>query len=188
MGAHPSPRTSFPRRREPSALGTSAPLSTGPMTGQHSYVAIGDGQLISCRTTSVGPARSGDLDPCPRGGEVCDVPTRSDRPVEPNAPCPTRASARGLGRRGERGADAWLVQGNAGVRAPPLQVGSPGTADGEAISVPIVLSRGRPRYGRRHLAAPGSHHGKRVDSAPSLSQGGHHYRRWRDRGDRIGLG
>ena len=69
---------------------------------------------------------------------------------------PDARSARGIGMRG--GAERRRlarIQGKRGIRAPLLQSGSPGTVDGEAISVPGRSFPGVADATRRHhLAAP----------------------------------
>ncbi len=68
----------------------------------------------------------------------------SEWEVAANALRPTRVSARGWAGEGSGARTPGSVEGNANVRAPLLQDGSPGTADGEAISVPDRSFPGSP--------------------------------------------
>ena len=115
-----------------------------------------------------GPLVSGDAD---AATIMIDYPeTKPDRAVAPNTLRPTRGCAREMGRRGERGADAWLIEGNAGVRAPPLQGGSPGTADGEAISSLSFFPGSARATGAATMQPPARTIGARRQR-PSLSRG-----------------
>ena len=79
---------------------------------------------------------------------------------------PDALSAREMGRQGERGADARLIQGNADVRAPLLQGGSPGTADDEAISSRSFFPGVASATGATILQPSVRTIGKRVATAP----------------------
>jgi len=134
----------------------------------------------SPRGAGTAPAahRSREVEPAPVGiarlasgrlasGHSCPcAETDIAAAAAPNTSCPTRAALGVWAGEGERGADAWFIRGKRCVRAPLLQGGSPGTADDEATFVPVVLSRGRARSGRHHLAAPGPHHGSASTAPP----------------------
>src|SRR5581483_6376600 len=68
---------------------------------------------------------------------------------------------------------------------PTLQGGLPGTADDEAIFVPVVLSRGRRRNWRRHLAAPGSYVSGASRQHPLVELRCEDYRTARGGGDKV---
>src|SRR6185503_4613501 len=108
-------------------------------------------------------------------------------PLERSTLCPTRAALGGWQARGVGRGRLALVGKKRGIRAPPLQGGLPGTAGGEAVSAPILLSRGAvatgpPPYSPR--PAPS----KSASTAPSLSRSGRNYHRQRFRGDWAGQG
>ena len=85
-----------------------------------------------------------------------------------NTSRPTRAALGGWAGEGERGADAWLSRGKRETSALRCcRVGLRARRTARPSPSLIVLSRGRRRYRRHHLAAPGPHHRKaRRDSAP----------------------
>ena len=89
---------------------------------------------------------------------------------------------------GARTPGARVVRGQARRPRPTLQGGLPGTADDEAIFVPIVLSRGRRRYWRLRPADPGSHNRSASTAPPSLSRGTRSFARAAGPGDKHSLG
>ena len=121
-----------------------------------------------------------------------DAPTRwsyleatCERAVEPSTPC---ASARGLGRRGERGADAWLSSRE--TRTSALHRCRAGLRARRTTRPcrPCRSFPGSPSLPAPPPCSPRPAPSERVDSAPSLSRGGRHCRRRRDRGDWAGRG
>ena len=113
-----------------------------------------------------------------RSGAVCHGCSL----ISPDAP---QRSGDGQARGAGRGRLGSSPGSERGIRAPLLQDGSPGTADGEAISSLIVLSRGRRRSGAATLQPSARTSEARRDSAPSLSRGGSNIADAASRGDKA---
>ena len=145
-------------RRQPTYLGdvTWAPACAG--------VTFAVRQALP---TNVIPAQAGTQDTGQRGRALHWSDGGRTQHIAPDA-----RRARGMGRRGERGADAWLTWRE--TRHPRSTAAGRGFRARRTVRpFPslVVLSRGRPAMGATTLQPPARTIGKRVDSAPLVEPG-----------------